>query len=192
MKTHCSKSSFFVQKFNLDFPRKLSIFFSVKNSWKCYGFGLFSCRQLWYHEKNCHKKIWVKNSWKCWGSVKIEFLDKNLTFRILCSISYFHPVFICTSEITRPWSTTSTSCLLCTTLFTVFVNHQKYLIFFRSFCLGSNICNFKLEIENKCNSLVSLQNETFWFNFQTLWTLFKFLSITFFTGCGGNNDRLDF
>ena len=28
------------------------------------------------------KKIWVKNSWKRWGFVKIEFLDKNLTFRI--------------------------------------------------------------------------------------------------------------
>ena len=31
-KTHCSKSSFFVQKFNFDFPSKLSIFFGVKNS----------------------------------------------------------------------------------------------------------------------------------------------------------------
>ena len=29
------------------------------------------------------KKIWVKNSWKCWGFVIIEFLDKNLTFRIV-------------------------------------------------------------------------------------------------------------
>ena len=27
---HCSKSSFFVQKFNFDFPRKLSIFFGWK------------------------------------------------------------------------------------------------------------------------------------------------------------------
>ena len=26
MLAHCSKSSFFVQKFNFDFPRKLSIF----------------------------------------------------------------------------------------------------------------------------------------------------------------------
>ena len=30
--THCSKSSFFVQKFNFDFPRKSSIFLGVKNS----------------------------------------------------------------------------------------------------------------------------------------------------------------
>ena len=69
--THCSKSSFFVQKFNLDFPRKLSIFW-VKNSRKCCGLGFSSCLQLWFHEKNCQKKIWLKNSWK-------------LTFRIVCS-----------------------------------------------------------------------------------------------------------
>ena len=30
MKTHCSKSSFFVQKFNFDIPRKLSIFLGEK------------------------------------------------------------------------------------------------------------------------------------------------------------------
>ena len=29
-KSHCSKSSFFVQKFNFDFPRKLLIFFGWK------------------------------------------------------------------------------------------------------------------------------------------------------------------
>ena len=78
--SHCSKSSFFVQKFNFDFLRS----FWVKNSWKCCGFGLFSCWQLWFHEKIV-KKIWEKNSWKCWGFVKIEFLDKNLTFRIVWS-----------------------------------------------------------------------------------------------------------
>ena len=31
------------------------------------------------------KKIWWKNSWKCWDFVKIEFLDKKLTFRIVCN-----------------------------------------------------------------------------------------------------------
>ena len=31
-------------------------FFMVKNSWKCCGFGLFSCWQFWFHEKNCQKK----------------------------------------------------------------------------------------------------------------------------------------
>ena len=75
IKPHCWKSSFFVQKFNFDFPRKLSIFFRVKNSWKCCGFGLFSCWQFWFPEKNCQKKIWVKNSRRFWGFVKTEFLD---------------------------------------------------------------------------------------------------------------------
>ena len=54
--THCSKSSFFVQKIYFDFPRKLSIFW-MKNSWKCCGFGLFSCWQPWFHEKNCQKNF---------------------------------------------------------------------------------------------------------------------------------------
>ena len=31
---------------------KLSKKFWVKNSWKCWGFGLFSCWHLWFHEKN--------------------------------------------------------------------------------------------------------------------------------------------
>ena len=51
LSAHCSKSSFFVQK--------LSIFW-VKNSWKCWGFALFSCWQLWFPEKIakfCHNWI---------------------------------------------------------------------------------------------------------------------------------------
>jgi len=55
-RTQCSKSSFFVQKFNFDLPRKLS-FFWAENSWKCCGFRLFSCWKLWFHEKNCQKKF---------------------------------------------------------------------------------------------------------------------------------------
>ena len=86
-----------------------------KNSWLCFNFHsvrdlhFFPKIQLWFHKKivdffgwkTCEnvvvwdflavdnfdftKKIWVKNSWKCWGFVKIEFLDKNLTFRIMCT-----------------------------------------------------------------------------------------------------------
>jgi len=33
------------------------MFFWVKNSWKCCGFGYFSCWQLWFHEKNCQKNL---------------------------------------------------------------------------------------------------------------------------------------
>ena len=32
----------------------------------------------------------VKNSWKCWSFVKIEFLDKILTFRIVWKYIYFN------------------------------------------------------------------------------------------------------
>ena len=85
--SHCSKSSFFVQKFNFVwFPEKKFRIVFGENSWKCYGFGLFSCWQLWFHEKNCQKK----NGWKTRENVgcfvKIEFLDKNLTFRIVCLV----------------------------------------------------------------------------------------------------------
>ena len=68
---------------NFDFTRKIFELFWVKNSWRCCGFGLFGCWQRWFHEKNCQKKNGVKNSWKCWGFVKIEFLDKKLTVRIV-------------------------------------------------------------------------------------------------------------
>ena len=37
---------------NLHFLSKNS---TLKNSWKCCGFGLFSCWQLWFHEENCQK-----------------------------------------------------------------------------------------------------------------------------------------
>ena len=98
-------------------------FYWVKNSWKCCGFGLFHCWQLWFHEKNCQKKNWVKNSWKCCGFVKIEFLEKNLTFRIVCMIWWFRniaDIWIWThncwvnpgSFILQDWKMTQL-CLLC-------------------------------------------------------------------------------
>ena len=46
-------------------------FFGWKNSWKCCGFGLFSYWQLWFHERNCQKKIGVKTPWKDWFFVQI-------------------------------------------------------------------------------------------------------------------------
>ena len=80
---HTVRKLHFLSKYSTLISRENCRFFGVKNSWKCCGFGLFSCWQLWFHEKNCQKKFGVKNSWKCWGFVKIEFLDKNLTFRIV-------------------------------------------------------------------------------------------------------------
>ena len=78
--THCSKSSFFVQKFNFDFPRKLWIFLRVKNSWKCCGFGLFSCWQLWFHEKNCQKTFGWKTRENVGVLSKLNFWTKIWLF----------------------------------------------------------------------------------------------------------------
>ena len=72
---------------NLHFLSKNSTLISRENCWffgwrtreNVGGLGLSSSWQLWFHEKNCQKKIWAKKSWKCWGYVKIKFLDKNLT-----------------------------------------------------------------------------------------------------------------
>jgi len=47
-------------KIQLWFLEKIVDFCWVKNSWKCCGFGLFSSWQLWFHEKNCQKKIGKK------------------------------------------------------------------------------------------------------------------------------------
>ena len=47
----------FCPKIQLWFPEKIVDFLGVKNSWKCCGFGLFSCWQLWFHVKNCQKKF---------------------------------------------------------------------------------------------------------------------------------------
>ena len=50
----------FCPKIQLWFLEKIVEFFGVKNSWKCCGFGLFTCWQLWFHEKNCQKNLGEK------------------------------------------------------------------------------------------------------------------------------------
>ena len=75
---------FFVEKFNFEFPRKLSIFFGWKTR-ENVGVLDFLAVDNFDFMRKIVKKYWLKNSWKCWGFfVKIEFLDKNLTFRIVC------------------------------------------------------------------------------------------------------------
>ena len=64
----------FLSKIQVWFSEKIvDFFFWSKNSWKCCGFGLFSCWQLWFYEKNFQKKL-SETSWKCW------------TFRIVCAV----------------------------------------------------------------------------------------------------------
>ena len=72
---------FICSKMQLWYPENIIDFFWVKNSWKCYGFGVLAVDKFDFTRK-LPKKFWVKNSWK-W-IFKIEFLDKKLTFRILC------------------------------------------------------------------------------------------------------------
>ena len=74
------KSSFFVQKFNFDFPRKLSIFLGEKLVKMLWFLDFFAVDNFDFTRKIVKKKNWVKNSWKCWGFVKIEFLEKKFDF----------------------------------------------------------------------------------------------------------------
>ena len=50
---HTVRNLHFLSKNSTLISRENCRFFWVKNSWKCCGFGLFSCWQLWFHEKNC-------------------------------------------------------------------------------------------------------------------------------------------
>ena len=72
----------FVQKFNFDFPRKLSVFIGWKTGENVVVLDFLAVDNFDFTRKIV-KKIWGKNSWKCWGFVNIEFLDKNSTFRIV-------------------------------------------------------------------------------------------------------------
>ena len=82
----------------LKIRKKVSLFFQKSPTFTSYQtikvgdfwqkkytlFDIFICPkiQLWFPEKIVDY-FWVKNSWKCCDFVKIEFLDKNLTFRIV-------------------------------------------------------------------------------------------------------------
>ena len=93
MPSQYSKSSFFVQKFNFDFLRKIVKLFWVKAKTRenATGFDFLAFDNFDFTRKIV-KKIWVKNSWKCWGFLKIEFLD-NLTFRTVCFWRIFVRIF---------------------------------------------------------------------------------------------------
>ena len=69
-----SKNSTLISRENCRF------FFWVKNSWKCCGFGLFSCWQLWFHEKNCQKKFGGKTRENVGVLSKLTFWTKNWLF----------------------------------------------------------------------------------------------------------------
>ena len=70
----------FCPKIQLWFPEKIVHFWGVKNSWKCCAFGLFSCWQLWFHEKNCQKKIGWKTRENVGVLSKLNFRTKIWLF----------------------------------------------------------------------------------------------------------------
>ena len=70
----------FCPKVLLWFPEKIVNFLGVKNSWKCCGFGLFTCWQLWFHEKNCQKIFWWKTRENVGVLSKLNFWTKIWLF----------------------------------------------------------------------------------------------------------------
>ena len=74
-----SKNSTLISRENCRF------FFGWKTRENVVVLGFLAVDNFDVTRKIVKKNDWVKNSWKCWGFVKIEFLDKNLTFRIVCS-----------------------------------------------------------------------------------------------------------
>ena len=66
--THCSKSSFFVQKFNFDFPRKLSIFWGEKTRENVVVLDFLAVDNFDFTRKIVNKKFGeklVKMLWFC-------------------------------------------------------------------------------------------------------------------------------
>ena len=76
----------FCQKIQLLFPEKNCQIVLGENSWKCRGFGLFSCWQLWFHEKNCQKNFERKTRENV-GDLHFLFVDMTtLISRENCKI----------------------------------------------------------------------------------------------------------
>ena len=76
IQTHCSKSSFLVHKFNFDFPRKS--FFGWKTRENVVVLDFLAVDNFHFTRK----------------IVKIEFLDKKLTFIIVCRVSHLFRMFL--------------------------------------------------------------------------------------------------
>ena len=91
--------------------------------------------------------------------------------------SYFHPGLNAPKKsLNRAVLHTSTSCLLCTTLFRVFENHRKYLIVKYLDFQAKNTNISKVSTIVQCTCMITVQF-TLWKTFRTFFTLFKILSI---------------
>ena len=73
--THSVPNLYFLSK-NSTMIENCRFFFGVKNSWKCCGFGLLSCWQLWFHEKNCQRELGEKTRENVGVLSKLNFWTK--------------------------------------------------------------------------------------------------------------------
>ena len=73
----------FCPKIQLWFPEKIVDFFGWKTRENVVVLDSLAVDNFDFTRK-IDKRNLAKNSWKCWRFVKIEFLDKHLTFRIVC------------------------------------------------------------------------------------------------------------
>ena len=79
LELHTVRNLHFMSKNSTLISRELSIFW-VKNSWKCCGFGIFGCWQLWFHEKNCQKNFGWKTRENVGVLSKLNFWTKIWLF----------------------------------------------------------------------------------------------------------------
>ena len=80
--SHCSKSSFFVQKFNFDFPRKIVELFWVKTRENAAVLDFLAVDNFDFTRKIDKKIFWMKKSWKCWRTENWE--DWSLNAALTC------------------------------------------------------------------------------------------------------------
>ena len=88
LRIHTVPNFHFCPKFNLDFPLKLSIFLGEKLVENVVVLDLLADDNFDFTRKIVKKNL-GENSLKCWVFVKIELLDKNLTFRVVCNICVY-------------------------------------------------------------------------------------------------------
>ena len=81
--SHCSKSSFFVQQFNFDLPRKFVDLFWVKTRENAAVLDFLAVDNFDFTRKIVKKKLVEKLVKMSGVVVKIEFLDKKLTLIIV-------------------------------------------------------------------------------------------------------------
>ena len=88
---HTVRNLHFLSKNSTLISRENCRFFWVKNSWKCCGYGLFSCWQPSFHEKNCQKYFG-------WKTRDLEFVKIEWHFHRKIWFGFLVPLLILPQE----------------------------------------------------------------------------------------------